>query len=1824
MEGIEEEPAVFATATEPPAVDEAQAPPGKEEPPSILGLLLLAGDLHDDITEGASFPQFQVVAVHGLYGHRVGTWTTDAIGEEPGTSWMTEQIYKQHKNAQVWTYGYNASINRTGISTRTGIRQKALDLLETLVEMRKNWGTKPIPLAFVAHDLGGTIVKEALLIAAREYKKYRNILEWTRLLMFFGCPHQCKSTENMGDSLARLLFYEGVQPIGDAGKPTMEIASKKFGNYFVRAAQMGTTDLLRELGSWVNEINGSFYASNIPSLLRILNIYSNIGDPIAQVFREFTACMDISYEGRFGVTKPHTRLGQITQKDVDKALRNRIDTCLKILHMSSAWESGDASPEWLRTLRSLAAPLPPLVVPLGDQALLDWILLDETYTTWLETDGPGVLHIHGTTRSSKVAKYLFQVLSSRHYASLSTELPIYFSFDRYDDRRNSILGMLNTVLAQVCSHDIAFADQASGSAEKMTLNRSWSEAELIIVLRVFLLSLASRSMIYILDGFDECDASALSFFKDFCHFTTLTEHRFKVVFASRTRSDIQSILASCPTINVDQNIDPETLKINRTYDIDVEYMGLLCRRPLYAKVGSHIRDILLKFSDDDEHRSLITRELLVAKYLLSEQEVLDQLDILTNSTPHDIFRRIMEKIPDHRRPWARRILSWTLFAFHPLTILELAAAVETDIEALQDAIVRRSDDLVYYQFAEDLEEFFAGMFVVRNCEVHFGHREARSFFLENVDQGQPWYDVKDTAHKDIANLCLTYLSLPWARFSIDLEHDTTADGAWDSSVFVTRTDISLYAVRYWPKHYKLIPKTHRPTAPAIQFFENTTTMRWWAEAYWWISNAISRVDYSCISLLPLFAALGLDDLVEREFENTRRPQTIEFSLDRALALVEASRNAQSEIIRQLLEFGDYTPNTQQAALCAAASSGNEACLMELVNYAAQSAEKFDWPAVLLCRAAEFRQEGLVKKLLEFGASPNAVIANALTALHIAARDGHADIVKILLDAKADYKLVTDSGRVALHLAAYHGHTDIVKKLLVVGSEVNALDNEKANALHLASLWGNYGTIEVLLEAGSDVGNDKKDEWTPLTIVVDEGYVKSARLLVENKANVEVEGVNGKTPLRYAALRESLKLCKLLIENGANVNTSGGGGPILNFPANDGNLDIVKLFVENGARVNDANTSGWNPLHNAAVNGHVSVLAYLLDHGADLHQKIENGYHAFLIAVTSNHPEAVKLLIDRGADVNAIDVDGWYPVHLAYNHAPTMQVLLEAGADPSIMGNNSSALYLASYYDKADVVEALLKYNPKLEFTPPVGSNWTALSAASSNGHPEVVRLLLEAGANVNHKSKLGEMPLQYAVSNGREDIVDIIMEFRPNLHLQDNIGDTALNSFNEEGETSISMIRSLLNGGSDIETRSNTRETPLCRAVRFEKLELVKYLISRKANLNAKGTKFGGPLHIACRWNNFEITEMLVKSGADVDLVDEESSAATPLQSAFRGFAENGEYDIHEKIVKCLLEEGKADVKVVGGLQGCALNAACGWSKPEMVNLMLEKGAEWNVADGTGRVAIHFAASHTLEHFQQIQSAGADLEVVDKTKRTVVHWAAISGRPDMLERVLSLSRGKVDQPDIDGWTPLLWAARGIGTYLNRATDAMTEEVIKILLERGANPCVIVKGLDRDWTPIKLARYHGVGESVIDLLTSKTKEKLEAERKTFDESLHASKEGMKQAGSCDSCLSPMYGLVYECTICLDFDFCFKCYGTRHLIHADHIFKVSETEWLEIPVDEKKSDEDDDTDDDTDDSDGDDDTKKIEVNGEPEKEKENDTVVENGTGEEEEDSDTEDEG
>lgn len=73
-----------------------------------------------------------VVAVHGLYGDRENTWTTDGKNNAPGSSWLKDKIHEHYPASRVLSVGYGAN------DTMAGIREMALRLLDGLVEQRES------------------------------------------------------------------------------------------------------------------------------------------------------------------------------------------------------------------------------------------------------------------------------------------------------------------------------------------------------------------------------------------------------------------------------------------------------------------------------------------------------------------------------------------------------------------------------------------------------------------------------------------------------------------------------------------------------------------------------------------------------------------------------------------------------------------------------------------------------------------------------------------------------------------------------------------------------------------------------------------------------------------------------------------------------------------------------------------------------------------------------------------------------------------------------------------------------------------------------------------------------------------------------------------------------------------------------------------------------------------------------------------------------------------------------------------------------------------------------------------------------------------------------------------------------------------------------------------------------------------------------------------------------------------------------------------------------------------------------------------------------
>ncbi|CAG7853599.1 Nuclear distribution protein PAC1 {ECO:0000255/HAMAP-Rule:MF_03141} AltName: Full=Lissencephaly-1 homolog {ECO:0000255/HAMAP-Rule:MF_03141}; Short=LIS-1 {ECO:0000255/HAMAP-Rule:MF_03141}; AltName: Full=nudF homolog {ECO:0000255/HAMAP-Rule:MF_03141} [Serendipita indica DSM 11827] len=131
-------------------------------------------------------PVVDIVAIHGLGGHREETWTTDG-----GILWLRDLLPSALPNARVLTYGYDADTrSRECVSTQT-IRQHADGFAKALA--RKRTADPRRPVIFIAHNLGGIIVKWALVICHNQNLAskgdLRDILVSTHGVLFFGTPH---------------------------------------------------------------------------------------------------------------------------------------------------------------------------------------------------------------------------------------------------------------------------------------------------------------------------------------------------------------------------------------------------------------------------------------------------------------------------------------------------------------------------------------------------------------------------------------------------------------------------------------------------------------------------------------------------------------------------------------------------------------------------------------------------------------------------------------------------------------------------------------------------------------------------------------------------------------------------------------------------------------------------------------------------------------------------------------------------------------------------------------------------------------------------------------------------------------------------------------------------------------------------------------------------------------------------------------------------------------------------------------------------------------------------------------------------------------------------------------------------------------------------------------------------------------------------------------------------------------------------------------------------------------------------------------------------
>ncbi|KAJ8130022.1 hypothetical protein O1611_g3609 [Lasiodiplodia mahajangana] len=139
-------------------------------------------------------PTVDIVAVHGLNGHPIATFThTPRSGR--ATLWLRDLLPNKIEKCRVMSFEYDSSI--TSMSEGR-VRDMAGSLLGLLRDKREDAKYENTPIVFVGHSLGGIVIKQTLSLASAKNSKFQNISNATKGVVFFGTPHRGADAAKLG------------------------------------------------------------------------------------------------------------------------------------------------------------------------------------------------------------------------------------------------------------------------------------------------------------------------------------------------------------------------------------------------------------------------------------------------------------------------------------------------------------------------------------------------------------------------------------------------------------------------------------------------------------------------------------------------------------------------------------------------------------------------------------------------------------------------------------------------------------------------------------------------------------------------------------------------------------------------------------------------------------------------------------------------------------------------------------------------------------------------------------------------------------------------------------------------------------------------------------------------------------------------------------------------------------------------------------------------------------------------------------------------------------------------------------------------------------------------------------------------------------------------------------------------------------------------------------------------------------------------------------------------------------------------------------------
>ena len=455
------------------------------------------------------------------------------------------------------------------------------------------------------------------------------------------------------------------------------------------------------------------------------------------------------------------------------------------------------------------------------------------------------------------------------------------------------------------------------------------------------------------------------------------------------------------------------------------------------------------------------------------------------------------------------------------------------------------------------------------------------------------------------------------------------------------------------------------------------------------------------------------------------------------------------------------------------------------------------------------------------------------------------------------------------------------------------------------------------------------------------------------------------PLAEAAEKGDLATVRTLLKSKPAVNEPGADGtPALHWVVRMQDAATAQQLLRAGADPNLPNRYGVRPLQVAIGNSDLPMVQLLLKAGADANSIDTAGDSCLVLAIRGGNLKMVEALLAKSANADAADqAFQQTPLMVAARegHADIVRLLLAKGArvDAQTRTGKTPAFRLPASNSGSKGQGIVRGGWPERGERDPIPGAKTPLLYAAREGHLEVVKMLVEAGAQIEKADADGVTPLLMAVLNGQLPVANWLLERGANVRASDWYGQTPLFAAVD--------LR-------NVDVAGPSRDNGVDRAA---VLQLVQAILVHKPDVNAR-TRESPPQR---RW----ITRLGSLSWVDF-------TGQTPfLRAALAG-------DV--TVMRLLLEHG-ADASI----------ATDNGTTP----LMAAAGVNWTVSQ-----TFDEGAASLLEAVKLAWSQGNDVNAENKMGLRAIHGAANRGSDDII-RFLVEKGAATATPDKEGRTPIVWA-----------------------------------------------------------------------------------------------------------------------------------------------------------------------------------------------------------